>query len=151
MYISRYLYIYIYLHIYLFTYIYIYIYMYIYIYIHIHTYMNYAIFLLFTLCLFKLSKPNASWSQMHSIYAFYISTLCYIIWFFFFFFIIFVNNWFLWKRIINHNCSITSAHINSYLSNIATRQSKDHKALRLLNAQQYWFISNTHFHQIRSY
>ena len=46
------------------------------------------------------------------------------------------------KRIINYNCSITSAHINLYLSNIATRQSKDHKALRLLRkspiyTQQY--------------
>ena len=56
------------------------------------------------------------------------------------------------------NCSITSAHVNSYLSNIATRQSKDHKALRLLRksptcttAQQYSFVSNTHFHQICSH
>ena len=69
------------------------------------------------------------------------------------FFTIFVNNWFLWRRIINYNCSITNAHINSYLSNIATRQSKDHKTLRLLEKSpiyktilihfKYRFLSNT--------
>ena len=48
------------------------------------------------------------------------------------FFTIFVNNWFLLKRIINYNCSISSAYINSYISNMATQQSKNHKALRLL-------------------
>ena len=37
----------------------------------------------------------------------------------------------MWKRIINYNCSITSTHINSYVSNIATRQSKDQKTLQL--------------------
>ena len=67
------------------------------------------------LCLFKVSKPNASCSQVHS-------TSCSQLLHFY---------TLLYNLILS--CSITSAHINSYLSNIVTRrQSKNHQALRTL-------------------
>ena len=64
------------------------------------------------------------------------------------FFTIFLNNWFLWKCIINYSCLISSAHINSYLSNIATGQSKDHKALRLLRKSPICIAILIHFKYI---
>ena len=63
------LYKYIYLSIYLSIYLYIYIYIYIYEICKTRLYQitKYANFFTFYLCLFKLSKPNASCSQLHSI------------------------------------------------------------------------------------
>ena len=100
------------------------------------------------LCLFKLSKPNVFCSQINLLH-FY--TLLYNL----IFFTNFVINWFLWKRIINYDCSVTSVHIKSYLSNIVTRQSKDHKALRLLRKPPICIIIlilfKYTFYQIRWY
>ena len=46
---------------------------------------------------------------------------------------------------MNYNYSITSAHVNSYLSKIATRQGKDRKALRLLRGFPIYTTTLIHF------
>ena len=80
------------------------------------------------LCLFKVSKPNASCSQVHG-------TSCSQLLHFY---------TLLYNLILS--CSVTSAHINSYLSNIVTRrQSKNHQALRTLRKSPIYTTILIHF------